>query len=256
MKWLNFGYQVCKRTLKKLYFRPIHLVFSFAQPLFWLTIFGYLFERQFAFDSDISYLSYLLPVVCAMTVLQSSAQSGILFIKDFQSQFFGRYHFTPISSFSLLFFKIVADFIRIWIQVVILMLIGHLMGISSISISFTGILIASLATFLFTFFYASLSCFIALKTKTPELMATFVQLFNLPIIFTSTVLVPNKNLPPWLAKIAQYNPLSILGSTLRQELTFYNEMGYSTPLSLGIIFSLALISFTISLQYIRKINYL
>ncbi len=253
MTFLLPGYYICLRTWKKLYHRPIHLVFSFIQPIFWLTIFGFLFEKKFSLTG--SYLSYLLPGVCAMTVLQSSAQSGILFIKDFQTDFFGRYNFTPVSKTTLLFFKIFADFIRIVFQVLIIYFIGYLIGVEKILISYIGLLKLISAVFLFTYFYASVSCFIAIKTKTSELMATFIHLFNLPVIFTSTALVPSKGLSQWIEQIAKYNPLSHLSNILREatiDIHFENGNIMFSFVLLGILMFL---SFFGTKLYLNTINY-
>ncbi len=248
------GYYICKRTWKKLYYRPIHFIFSFVQPVFWLTIFGFLFEDKFDF-SEGNYMTYLLPGVCAMTVLQTSAQSGILFIKDFQSNFFGRYNFTPIPKTTLLFFKIFADYSRVVLQVFVLFGIGYLMGVKSISIDSMGFLKLILSTFMFTYFYASLSSFIAIKTKVSELMATFIHLFNLPIIFTSTALVPNKNLPVWIEQIAKYNPLSHLSNILRESIVNTDFDNGNTTFSFLLLGILTLISFFCLTHYFKTINY-
>lgn len=50
------GYYICKRTWKKLYYRPIHFIFSFIQPVFWLTIFGFLFEDKFDFSEPLGFI--------------------------------------------------------------------------------------------------------------------------------------------------------------------------------------------------------
>jgi ABC-2 type transport system permease protein len=41
-------------------------------------------------------------------------------------------------------------------------------------------------------------------------MASFVHLVNMPMLFTSTALVPGKQMPLWLANIARFNPLSLV----------------------------------------------
>jgi ABC-2 type transport system permease protein len=222
--------------------------------LFWLTIFGFLFEKKIPVEGG-SYLAYLLPGICAMTVLQSSSQSGILYIKDFQTDFFGRYNFTPLSKVIALFFKIFADYTRIIIQVFILLIIGHLIGVSDMILSASGMMKLILATFLFTYFYASIACFIALKTKTSELMATFVNLFNLPVIFTSTALVPNKGLPNWLENIAKYNPLSHLSDIIRKSIIQVDFNSGIAGNSFLILTVLAITCFTATAIYIHKIKY-
>ena len=121
-----------------------------------------------------------------MTILQTTTQSEILFIKDFQLQFLGCYNFTSISKTSLLFFKVFAEYSRLLLQVFVKVGIGYLMGVETIFTDVVSFLKVILSTFIFTYFYASLSSFIAIKTKVSELMATFDHLFNLSIIFTST----------------------------------------------------------------------
>lgn len=94
--------------------------------------------------------------------------------------------FTIISKTSLLFFKIFAAYSRVVLQVFVFLGIGYLMGVETIFIDVVGFIKVILSTFMFTYFYASLFSFIAIKTKVSELMATFDHLFNLSNIFTST----------------------------------------------------------------------
>jgi ABC-2 type transport system permease protein len=63
---------------------------------------------------------------------------------------------------------------------------------------------------LFGFAFCSLSCWIALKARSQENMASFVHLVNMPMLFTSTALVPSKQMPAWLANLARFNPLSLV----------------------------------------------
>jgi ABC-2 type transport system permease protein len=129
------------------------------------------------------------------------------------------------------------------------------MGVKSISIDSMGFLKLILSTFMFTYFYASLSSFIAIKTKVSELMATFIHLFNLPIIFTSTALVPNKNLPIWIEQIAKYNPLSHLSNILRESIVNTDFDNGNTTFSFLLLGILTLISFFCLTHYFKTINY-
>jgi ABC-2 type transport system permease protein len=72
--------------------RPVLLTFSFVQPLFWMLIFGFLFHR-FTLGSayaGLSYLDFLLPGICAMTVLFGASQAGIAIVHDLQTGFLQR----------------------------------------------------------------------------------------------------------------------------------------------------------------------
>jgi ABC-type multidrug transport system permease subunit len=41
---------------------------------------------------------------------------------------------------------------------------------------------------------------------------------NMPLLFTSAVLVPKRHMPGWLGAVAQWNPLSPVAEGLRQAL--------------------------------------
>ena len=48
-----------------------------------------------------------------------------------------------------------------------------------------------------------------LRARTQESMAAFVHLVNMPMLFTSTALVPTRQMPDWLAQVAAWNPLTL-----------------------------------------------
>jgi ABC-type multidrug transport system permease subunit len=86
-------------------------------------------------------------------------------------------------------------------------------------------------------------------------MATFIHLFNLPIIFTSTALVPNKNLPVWIEQIAKYNPLSHLSNILRESIIITEFDNGNTTFSFLLLGILTLISFLYLTRYFKTLNY-
>lgn len=249
MQEYKYAIVVIKRMWKKLFHRPIHLVVSFIQPIFWLSIFGYLFKDKFQLSNG-NYLSYLFAGVCAMTIMQSAAQSGIAMVKDLQSGFFGRYNYSKQSKFSILFFKIFADYTRVFVQLILLFMLALFMHISGLEFNFIKYVLFFLAAFLFFYFYASISCYLALRFKASELLATFIHLFNLPILFTSTALVPNKNVPSWISSLAEFNPLSHLSDVLRA-----NIMGDMFPLK-NTAFSWWYLSLLAGMFFLWALNYL
>jgi ABC-2 type transport system permease protein len=51
-------------------------------------------------------------------------------------------------------------------------------------------------------------------------MAVFVHVVNMPLLFTSTALVPTRQMPDWLAGVARWNPLTRVADALREALLF------------------------------------
>ncbi len=221
------------RTWIKTLRRPVALTFSLVQPLMWMLFFGFLFHR-YTLDNmpaGIKYLDFLVPGVCAMTVLFGASQSGIELIRDMQSRFLARIIATPAAKPMLLGGKISADVSRLLIQATLVLALGVALGAKLQFNLFSLVkMISGLA--LFSIAFCSLSCLIALKARSQENMATFVHLINMPMLFTSTALVPDKQMPEWLAGIARFNPLSLVVNNARDSLVFEQNFSQANHLIL------------------------
>lgn len=240
------------RTWRKVWQRPVVLTFSFVQPLLWMAFFGFLFHR-FPLGpehGDLSYLSFLLPGICAMTVLFGASQSGILFIRDLQTGFLGRMLNSPASPQMILGGKTAADTSRLLLQACGVLLLGLLLG-ARLSLPSSGALEVVHAVFLSlvalvllggTFCY--LSCWIALRTRAQESMAVFVHTINMPVLFTSSALVPRRQMPEWLDAVSRLNPLTWTVEELRHHLLGLERPSSALPgwaLMLGLILLFVLV---------------
>lgn len=209
------------RSWRKTLRRPVPLTFSFVQPLLWMLIFGFLFQR-FTLGpayAGLSYLDFLLPGVCAMTVLFGASQAGIDLVRDLQTGFVQRMaRATPRPAW-ILAGKLAADVVRLLAQATVVALLGIALGADP-RIGIGAAAVAALGLALFALAYGALSCLIALRTRTPESMGVFVHLVNMPLLFTSTALVPVRQMPAWLAEVARWNPLTLVSDALRSALLF------------------------------------
>ncbi|MBV9109918.1 MAG: ABC transporter permease [Gemmatimonadetes bacterium] len=213
--------ETARRSWVKALRRPVPLSFSFAQPLMWMLIFGFLFHR-FALEGEyagLSYVTFLLPGVCAMTVLFGASQAGIDLVRDLQTGFAQRMARATTHPGWLVAGKLAGDVSRLLAQAAMVALLGTALG-ARLHVGFAGLAVAAVGLAVFAVAYASLSCWIALKTAAPESMAVFVHVVNLPLLFTSTALVPRRQMPEWLAAAARWNPLTRVADALRQSLLF------------------------------------
>ncbi len=219
---------ICIRTWLKIIRRPVILVFSLVQPLMWMVFFGFLFHRYTLQDSGVTtrYLDFLLPGVCFMTVLFGASQSGTGLIRDLQTGFLRRIILASNAPGAILAGKILSDSIRVLLQAMVIACVGCLLG-ARIHPHFLALTCALSLLILFAFGYSSLSCWIALKTRSQEAMGIFIQALNMPLLFTSTVLVPDKHMQGWLSKLAEWNPISAVTDGLRFAL-----LGLGQPITL------------------------
>jgi ABC-2 type transport system permease protein len=238
MSSLDAAWEVCRRTATTTLRRPVLLTFSFAQPLLWMAFFGFLFQRYTLADlpESVSYLDFLAPGVCAMTVLFGASQAGIGWIRDLQTGFLPRMLNTPASHHALLAGRLLADVLRLLLQALAVVLLALLLG-ARFSPHWPALLPAALCLALFAVAFSSLSCALALRSRVQEVMAAFVHLVNLPVLFTSTALVPARQMPDWLAAAARWNPLTLAVDAWRGALLF-GEM----PSAAGQVLPLALVA--------------
>jgi ABC-2 type transport system permease protein len=219
MMALHIVRETALRSWLKTIRRPVPLSFSFVQPLLWMLIFGFLFSRftlgpEYA---EFSYLDFVLPGICAMTVLFGASQAGIAIVRDLQTGFLQRMVRASMHPVWILTGKIVAEVARLLLQAFVVALLGIALG-AWVWIDPLALLVALAALVFFAFAYASLSCWVALETKAQESMAVFVHVVNMPLLFTSTALVPSSQMPAWLEALAQWNPLSLVANGLREAL--------------------------------------
>ena len=238
--------QVALRTWVKTLRHPVTLVFSFFQPLMWMLFFGFLFHRYAVeLPAGMAYLDFLAPGVCAMTVLLGASQSGVGFVRDMQTGFLARMLETPAAPGLMLAGRLGAETVRLLAQAVVVCLLGLALG-ARMRWSAGPALTALAALALFAWGYAGLSSWIALRTKSQETMAVFVHAVNLPVLFTSAALVPVKHMPPWLAAVAAWNPLTLVAEALRGAL-----LAGSSPAGFGTLLPLALLAVATSALAVR-----
>jgi ABC-2 type transport system permease protein len=226
------------------------LTFSFAQPLMWMGFFGFLFQRYRLAElgGAVSYLDFVTPGICAMTVLFGASQSGIGWIRDLRTRFLPRLLNTPASHHALLLGKIVADVVRLLVQALAVLFLALLLG-ARFTPDWRAVLPSVLCLTLFAAAFSSLSCALAFRTRAQEAMAAFVHLVNLPILFTSTALVPVRQMPEWLAAAARWNPLTLTVDAWRGALLLGE-----TPSAAGQVLPLAVLAAALYLVAAREMR--
>lgn len=242
--------ETARRTWTKTLRRPVPLTFSFVQPLFWMLIFGFLFHR-FTLGpayAGFTYLDFVLPGICAMTALFGASQSGIAIVRDMQNGFLQRMVRSSAGPGWLLAGMVGADVTRLLAQALVVGLLGVALGARPAP-SVAGVAVAAAGLAAFAAAYAGLSCWIALKSGAQESMAAFVHVVNMPLLFTSTALVPSRQMPEWLEAVARWNPLSLVTDAMREALLFGRvpHVEYLLPLP-----AIALIACALAARAMRR----
>lgn len=220
-----------RRTLLKLFRRPVFIYFSLVQPLIWLLLFGQIFDRvarapgfQEAFGG-LSYLAFFAPAVILQTILFGAGQSGLGLINDIDSGFLSKLMTTPINRLSILLGRIMGDMTRMLVQAVIILFAAFLGGLRytdgslhatvSYEYGILGILGALGIALLFGLTLAGLNVAIALTTRSTESTFLISNFLTFPLLFTSSAQLPIQILPSWLQVVARINPVTYAVDSLR-----------------------------------------
>jgi ABC-2 type transport system permease protein len=139
----------------------------------------------------------------------------------------------------------VADVTRLLLQAAAIFVIGMILG-AKLTVTAGGITACLFALASIGMFFCGVSSFIAMKTRAQEGMATFVHLVNMPLIFTSSVLVPIKQMPGWLARVAEFNPLTLAVDICRQAVLFGNAAPHAA--SMVILLALGIFGFALAVS--------
>jgi len=229
--------------------RPVHLAFSLGQPLIWILFFGFLFQRyRLDLPGDLAYLDFLAPGVSVMTVLFGASQVGIGWIRDLQTGFLPRLLNTPARPASILAGKLLADVARLLLQSLAVLVLATALG-ARLRPSPGALLLALAGLALFAAAFSALSCAVALTVKAQEAMGTYVHLVNMPLLFTSTALVPRRQMPGWLAGLSRWNPLTATVEAWRGALLSGEAPAWTHLLPLA---ALSTLLFLVALHQMRR----
>jgi ABC-2 type transport system permease protein len=257
-----------ERAIKKLLRRPVSLYFSLVQPAVWLLLFGQAFNRVTAFPGaeaafgGISYFQFFMPAVILQTTLFGSAQAGIAIISDIDSGFLDKLLTTPIHRLAILLGRVLGDLTRITVQGAIIVLIAWIAGqFQAQPVHYThglaGILAALAIVVFFGLGLAGFHVFVALKTRNTESAFLIGNFLTLPLLFTSSALLPRQLLPDWLQRISAVNPVSYAVDSMRF-LLYAQPAGPGTePGSLllqtaGLLGLIAAITLTLAVRSFRR----
>lgn len=208
---------VTKRNLLNYVRIPRSLFFSTLQPVMFVLLFRYVFGGAIGQDTarlGINYVDYLMPGIFIQTIAFGSVSTGIGLAEDLQQGLIERFHSLPMSRSAVLAGRTLADLLRNFVVIVIMVIVGFLVGFrvgTNAGEFLAGIGIALLFAYALSWFFALIGLF-APNSETAQVMS-FPLLF--PLTFASSAFVPVQTMPSWLQGFAQHQPLSVVVNAAR-----------------------------------------
>ncbi len=221
------------RDLRKWYGNPIQLIISLVQPVIYMGVLG----KALNFSSLItqggasasvtneimlgtfgttSYFSYLACGQLAFIVLFTSAFSGMSVVFDRRFGFMNKALSTPVGRGTIVMGKVFQSVGRSLIQSIIVLVIAVAIGMDVGHFSVLGVAGAFTVIFLMATGLSALYVLLALRSSDWQTQMAIINLLNLPLLFASNALLPEKLMPSWLQVVVEVNPVSYANDAIRQ----------------------------------------
>lgn len=170
-----------------------------------------------AFESvqtnDLNFISYLVPSILGMSVMQLGVFAAVPLVADRQKLILKRLHATPLRRWQLVGSNVIMRLLIAIVQTVIIIAVGSL--VFGVEISGNWLLIGGLVV-LGSLTFIALGYVIGSFAATEEAANGMTSVVQFPLMFLSGIFFPIDAMPDALQTVARAMPLTYLGDGLRQ----------------------------------------
>ncbi|RDE10634.1 ABC transporter permease [Pelagibacterium lacus] len=214
MRFLRETFVVFHRQLRLSLANPTWMIISILQPILYLTLFGPLLQQVAltpGFPQGDSW-SVFVPGLLVQLGIFGSAFVGFAIIAEWRSGVIDRMLVTPASRWALIGGRVLHDMLLVMVQGAILVAAAMLMGLRA---PFAVIVIGLVLVGLLGAAFSALSYGAALSLKSENAFAPLTNMFALPILLLSGILLPMSLAPAWLQIASDFNPIKHVVEGLR-----------------------------------------
>jgi ABC transporter DrrB family efflux protein len=207
------GWVVAKRNLTKIKRVPDLLIFSTIQPIMFVLLFAYVFGGAITIPG-VNYREYLMAGIFTQTVAFGAGITAIGLAEDLQKGTIDRFRSLPMSRAAVLVGRTTSDLLNNVLVVAVMSACGLLVGWRIHTDPLRG-MAGFLLLFAFGYAMSWVSATIGLSVKSVEVAQSAGFIWMFPLTFLSNAFVSTASLTPWLATVADWNPISSIVLALR-----------------------------------------
>lgn len=221
---LRSGWIITQRDLLHWVRQPWTPIFGLLFTIMLLLIFAFLFGGAIDVPGGGNYIDFLLPGMLALTMLFGLEATMSAMSADVRKGVTDRFRSMPIGSASVSLGRAGADMVNSVVEIGVLIVGGILIGWRITSdLPSTLAAVALLLWLRFALLWVGIFLGIAIRGEGATMV---LQVLVWPVGFLSNAFVAPETMPPWLAVIAEWNPLSATATAIRQ--LFGNPTGATT----------------------------
>lgn len=205
MTFLRESHIVFRRQIRMNLRNPAWVLIGVLQPILYLVLFGPLLKplvAQFPGGADNPY-TFLVPGLLVQLGLFGALFAGFSLIGEWREGVVEAERVTPASRTALLTGRLMRDILQLFVQALILVLLGWAMGMRG---SVAGVIVGIVITLLIGGACAAASNALALTTKSEDVMAPLVNMVMMPVLLLSGILLPMTLGPQWLQRVSDVMP--------------------------------------------------
>ena len=208
MKFLRDTWLVFQRQTLLLVRNPVWVTVGIIQPLFYLLLFAPLLKpalsRPGQVLTDAQTYRIFVPGILVMLAMFMGF-SGFGLIAELRAGIIERSRVTPVSRVALLLGRTLRDVASLLFQATVVTLLAVAFGLRA---NMTDVVLAFLLVALMAMFMASIGYALGLKLRSEDALAPLLNMFVVPIMLLSGILLPLTLAPLWLQRVADWNPFS------------------------------------------------
>ncbi len=204
---------VINRNLLQYLRVPQLLVFSTIQPIIFVLMFRFVFGGSIN-TGKIPYVDYLMAGIFVQVVVFGSLATAIGLATDLKSGLMERFHALPMWTPAVLVGRTLADLIRNFFVVILMMVVGFLVG-WRIHTTLWSLIPGVLLVLLFGYAMSWIFATVGLAVKDPETAQAAAFPVLAPLVFASAAFVVVDNMPGPLQPWARNQPVSVTAEAFR-----------------------------------------
>ena len=225
MTFLRDSFIVFRRQLRMNLRNPAWVIIGALQPVLYLLLFGPLLTPlvdQFGVENA---YTFFVPGLLVQLGIFGAFFAGFSLIGEWREGVIEAERVTPASRTALLVGRLGRDVLQLFVQALILVVLGYVMGMNA---SIRGLALGVLLTLLIGGACAAASNALALTTKSEDVMAPVINMVMMPVLLLSGILLPMTIGPQWLQDASDFMPIRHVVDAVRG--SFVGDFAMSTML--------------------------
>ena len=203
MTFLHDSFIVFRRQLRMNLRNPAWVIIVCLQPVLYLVMFGPLLTPLVdKFGAQNAY-TFFVPGLLVQLGIFGAFFAGFSLIGEWREGVIEAERVTPASRTALLVGRLGRDVLQLFVQALLLVVLGFLMGMDASPI---GMVYGVILTLLVGGACAAASNALALTTKSEDVMAPVINMVMMPVLLLSGILLPMTIGPDWLQRASDFMP--------------------------------------------------